>query len=159
MEFVRKLLLETDYLKQMKKLESLEEKRRFCRHGLDHALDVARLVWIKVLEKQYAFEKEEIYLAALLHDIGRISEYQEGIPHQEAGVKITKEFLTQIGYPKERQLRILEAIEKHREKGEIRNDFMSIMKEADSRSRNCFFCEVSQECKWSEERKNSTIVS
>ena len=69
MEYVRKLLQETDYLLQMKKLEQLEAERLFCRHGLSHVLDVARIAWIMVLEKQMQVEKEVVYLTALLHDM------------------------------------------------------------------------------------------
>ena len=158
MEYVRKLLQETDYLKRMKELETLEIERRFCRHGLEHALDVARIAWIKVLEEHRTFDKEEVYLTALLHDIGRITEYQEGISHQEAGMKIAEELLAQIGYPKEKQFHLVEAIGRHREKDEIKDDFMGVIKKADVSSRNCFFCSASEKCKWNTQRKNMTIV-
>lgn len=158
MEYVRKLLQETDYLHQLEKLEELEKERRFCRHGLEHVLDVARIAWIQVLEKQLSFEKEKVYLTSLLHDIGRNLEYQEGIPHHEAGRKMAEAYLSQIGYPKEKCIDVIEAIGEHRNKEKLNGDFIKIIKEADSISRNCFFCKVSGECKWSEERKNQTII-
>lgn len=158
MEYVRKLIQETDYLEQMKRLEGLEKERKFCRHGLNHVLDVARIAWIYALEEGLPIEKEMIYLTALLHDVGRILEYQKGIPHHEAGLTMAKKYLEQIGYPKEKCISVYEAIEEHRDKNKLNDDFINIIKKADNHSRNCFFCEATGECKWSEERKNDTIA-
>lgn len=158
MEYVRRLMQETDYLKQIEQLEELETERRFCHHGLEHVLDVARIAWIQVLEEKLSYEKEEVYLTALLHDIGRILEYREGIPHHEAGQKMAEDILGQIGYPKEKSTIILTAIGEHRKKNKLNDDFINIIKKADSISRNCFFCKASGECKWKEERKNKTIL-
>lgn len=158
MEYVRRLIQETDYLKQMEQLEELETKRIFCRHGLNHVLDVARIAWVQVLEEKLPYEKEDIYLTALLHDMGRILEYREGIPHHEAGQKMAEVFLEQIGYPKEKGMQILTAIGEHRNKNKLNDDFINVINRADTISRNCFFCKASGECKWSEERKNKTII-
>lgn len=157
MEYVRKLLQETDYLLQMKKLEQLEAERLFCRHGLSHVLDVARIAWIKVLEKQMPVEKETIYLTALLHDMGRLREYQEMVPHHEAGAAMALDYLEQIGYPEEKLDMVLTAIGEHRNKDREEESFIKVIQRADSQSRNCFFCEAAGACKWSEERKNTSI--
>ena len=157
MEYVRKLLQETDYLLQLKKLEQLEVKREFCCHGLSHVLDVARIAWIQVLEKQMPLEKETIYLTALLHDMGRLREYQEGIPHHEAGTAMARDYLEQIGYPEEQQDMILTAIGEHRNKDREEEVFTKIIQRADNQSRSCYFCEASGACKWSEARKTTTI--
>lgn len=157
MEYVRKLLQETDYLRQLKKLEQLEKERVFCRHGLAHVLDVARIAWIMALEKQIPVEKEAVYLTALLHDVGRIREYQEKVPHHEAGIAMARDYLEQIGYPKEQQALICTAIGEHRDKDCTAEDFIKVIQRADHKSRNCFFCEASGACKWSEELKNRTI--
>lgn len=157
MKYVEKLLTETDYLKQMEQLEELEQERRFCRHGLNHVLDVARIAWIQVLEQELSYEKEDVYLTALLHDMGRIAEYQRGEAHHEAGVLEAQQYLDQIGYPNEKRTRILKAISEHREKKKLNDDFTNIIKTADNRSRNCYFCKANRVCKWSEERKNRTI--
>ena len=159
MEYLRRLIQETDYLERMKELETLEQDRKFCRHGLQHVLDVARLAWIKVLEEQQPVEKEQLYLTALLHDMGRIAEYRQGIPHHEAGIIMARNYLQQIGYPQEKCELIFEAIQEHRNKEKLNKDFISIIKQADNQSRNCFFCEAGKECKWSEEQKNYTVVS
>lgn len=159
MEYVKKLLEETDYLRQIKDLEELERERRFCRHGLDHCLDVARIAWIQVLEgrTEYHWEKEQIYLTALLHDLGRSAEYEAQVPHHEAGRETAEKLLRDIGYPTEKQAEILNAIGAHRGNKKINHDFIMLIKSADNSSRNCFHCAVSKSCKWDRERKNTGI--
>lgn len=159
MDYVRRLLQETDYLEQLKKLEELETERRFCRHGLTHLLDVARIAWIQVLEQQLPISKEDIYLAALLHDLGRILEYQEGIPHQEAGRKLAERLLRQISYPEKSTGVILDVIGAHRSNNKLNDDFINIIRRADHSSRNCFCCEAEADCKWSREQRNRTITN
>lgn len=282
MKYVDRLLQDTEYLELVYKLEQAETARIFCRHGLSHFLDVARIAWIMVLEqeipgnensgkqrsgeseretfgngsseksgnsgsrretfgnwdsaksenndrktfgdwvlvksenndretftnkgadrkwkenktaetlKEYSGNlkalREKIYLTALLHDLGRLEEIELGTPHQEAGVRLAGKLLTGIGYPKEEQQDILTAILGHRgEKrenpmsdiseycGEDRKNpmsgipeysgeeklnlnFINIIKEADNRSRNCFYCEAQAACKWRMERRNKTIL-
>ena len=158
MEYVRRLIQETDYLEQMEQLEGLEAERRFCRHGLPHVLDVARIAWIQILEEGLPYEKETVYLTAMLHDMGRIWEYQKNIPHHQAGAAIAEKLLEQIDYPVGQRAVILSAIEEHREKNKLNEDFISVIKNADSMSRNCFFCEAEGDCKWSRERRNRTII-
>ena len=63
-------------------LEEAEQKREFCRHQMPHLLDVARIAYILNLERQLGIEKEVIYTAALLHDIGKFGQYRDGIPHE-----------------------------------------------------------------------------
>lgn len=183
MEFVDKLLKETEFLELLGKLEQLEENRQFCRHGLPHLLDTARIAWIRVLEQRTegyasggnqellrdsnnpkeayqgiasALEKEDIYLAALLHDLGRISQYEEGIPHHQAGSLVAEKLLGEIGYPKEKQERLVKAIEGHR-KAPIGESLGSLLRWADKKSRNCFFCKAQKACKWEPGKQNETI--
>ena len=68
----------------MEHLAEYEKNRIFCRHGMDHLMDVARIAYIENLEKNCGISKEIIYGAALLHDIGRYLQYTEGIPHERA---------------------------------------------------------------------------
>lgn len=159
MEYVNKLLTETDYLKQISHLEELEAERRFCRHGLSHCLDVARIAWIQILEnrEEHRWEKEQVYLTALLHDLGRNAEYEAQMPHHQAGRKTAEKLLKEIGYPKYRQTEILDAIEAHRGNEKINNDFIKLIKDADNSSRNCFQCAASKLCKWDVKRKNTEI--
>ncbi len=43
----------------------------YCRHGLEHLLDVARISYIQVLEDGLDYDENVLYAAALLHDIGK----------------------------------------------------------------------------------------
>lgn len=168
MRYVERLLGDREYLTLVRELEQAEGKRRFCRHGLSHFLDVARISWILVLEQEMkdgAEEsvdlpelKEQIYLTALLHDLGRLAELRQGIPHHQAGAELAEYFLTKLGYSGRKRQKILEAIQEHRGNKKLNHDFINIIKEADNRSRNCFFCQVQAECKWSRERQNQTIL-
>ena len=63
------------YKEYLRKLEKFEKERIFCRHTLEHFLDVARISYIQVLENDMKYSKEVIYAIALLHDIGRVLEY------------------------------------------------------------------------------------
>ena len=54
------------------RIKRLEKERIFCCHQMTHFLDVARIAYIKNLEENLGFEKDVIYTAAVLHDIGKI---------------------------------------------------------------------------------------
>lgn len=173
MEYVDKLLQETGFLQLLEKLEQLEQKRQFCRHDLGHLLDTARIAWIRALEqRQENIEKEMLYLAALLHDLGRIQEYEAGIPHQEAGAALAAELLEQIGYPGEKAELVRRAVAGHR-RGSAAADaaerqnrrsaldgadrLRELLTWADKKSRSCFYCKAQEVCRWEQEKRNDTI--
>lgn len=79
-----------------KRLECAEQDRRFCRHQMNHLLDVARIAYIQNLEEGLGFPKEMIYAAALLHDIGKARQYEEGIPHEIVSAEIAEVILRDI---------------------------------------------------------------
>lgn len=177
MKYVERLLKETEYLQLVKELEQTEADRIFCKHGLSHLLDVARIGWILALERgQEGAEKpgeplkEKIYLTALLHDLGRLAEVKSGMPHHRAGAALAGELLIRIQYPREEQRDILAAISEHRgekdafefsleymDEQKLNKDFINLIKEADNRSRNCFCCSAGAQCNWSKERRNQGI--
>lgn len=68
-----------------KRLAQAEKDRRFCCHQMEHLLDVARIAYIRNLEAGLGFSKKMIYAAAILHDIGKARQYEEGIPHVKRG--------------------------------------------------------------------------
>ena len=74
------------------RIKRLEKERIFCCHQMTHLLDVARIAYIKNLEENLGFEKDVIYTAAVLHDIGKSFQYKWTIPHEVAGEKIAKRF-------------------------------------------------------------------
>ena len=78
------------------RIKRLEKERIFCCHQMTHLLDVARIAYIKNLEENLGFEKDVIYTAAVLHDIGKSFQYKWTIPHEVAGEKIAKEDFNNI---------------------------------------------------------------
>lgn len=135
-----------------------EADRRFCRHNMEHFLDVARIGWIMVLEEGLTVSKEALYAAAFLHDIGRFRQYKEGIPHEEAGVELASLILPDCAFTQEEQKEILDAISGHRSKTENTRSLLGeVLYRADKASRPCFSCGAIGDCNWDDEKKNLRI--
>ena len=86
------------YQQNLKDLIHLEADRIFCRHTPEHFLDVARLAYIFALERGLNCSRELIYCTALLHDIGRVRQYMDGTPHDEASVQIAEQILSDLAF-------------------------------------------------------------
>lgn len=158
MEKVNSIIRHPLWLSEMEKIRVKERDRKFCRHGMDHLLHVARISYIESLEKNYGIDKEVIYAAALLHDIGRGREYADGVPHEEEGARIAGEILKDCGFNEEEIKSVLEAIRAHRKGYEkSRNVLGDLIYRADKKSRNCFLCKARTECNRREEERNSGI--
>ena len=142
----------------MAQLKEAEKERLFCKHGIEHLLDVARIAYIENLEQNCGVSKEWIYTAALLHDIGRFLQYSKGISHEEAGAELAEEILKDCGFKQEEKKEILLAITAHRNT-ETRQDksLAGLIYRADKQSRMCKFCLAFSECNWSAEKKNNKI--
>ena len=91
MEYVVRLLHQEQYRENVKKIARLEADRIYCRHNMEHFMDVARLAQIRNLKEQLGLDEEMIYLYALLHDIGRMKEYEQGISHAAASAEFAGE--------------------------------------------------------------------
>lgn len=144
------------YQTELHKLQLLEADREFCRHTPEHFLDVARLAYIRALEENYPVSKELIYCTALLHDIGRVRQYEDGTPHDEAGAVIAEQILKELGFSPEEIQAIVSAIRGHR--AETNQTILGqLIYRADKKSRNCFSCKAEPECYWSSAKKNMTI--
>lgn len=154
MEYVARLLRNEEFLGVVRELEVREENRVYCRHDFTHLMDVARLGYLYALEEGITLDKEQFYLAALLHDIGRAEEYESGISHAEAGKKLAGEILLHIGYPGEKIPEILAAIGEHRGGKTAGKGLSGLLKRADKESRPCFACKAADTCKWSVEKRN-----
>lgn len=158
MERVDRILRHSEFLKILAQIEAAEAERRFCRHTIQHSLDVARIGLIINLEEGLSISKEWIYAVALLHDIGRALQYQEGVDHEQAGVIVAKPILIDCGFAEEEIKVILSAMEHHgsREVAPEKN-LNGILYRADKASRLCFWCEAREECNWPLEQKNMGI--
>ncbi len=160
------------FIRCLKGIEGAEADRVFCRHGLSHLLDVARIAWILNLERGCGLHRDVVYAAALLHDIGRAAQYQTGEPHDEAGERVAAGILDALPEPlrfgaSERSA-ILRAVGHHRGPHAVREESMCegatpvdvlahLIKEADDRSRACYACAARDACYWPDERKNLSI--
>ncbi|MBO6114399.1 MAG: HD domain-containing protein [Lachnospiraceae bacterium] len=160
MERIEKILNNNIYNQCMAGIERAEENRLFCLHDTEHSLAVARIAYIINLENELGYDKECIYAMALLHDIGRCREYEEGIPHHDAGSVLAFDILKACDFSEEEIYDITSAISNHKKlsKDTSRRELKYILYKADKLSRNCFECKMYNECYWDEEKKNQTII-
>ena len=156
MERINQIMTHPLYQQHRNRIEQLEQDRKFCRHGLNHCLDVARILYIKVLEEQLPIAKDVVYATAILHDIGRDVQYEEEIPHHRVGAEIAAEILKDCGFSSEEIVRITEAIRLHHKK-ENEDVFNALLYRADKLSRNCFDCKAADECYWELGKRNSKV--
>lgn len=156
MKKVNQILNNKIFKSNMKLIEELEKDREFCRHGLHHSLDLARIAYIKSLEDNMGISKEVIYAVALLHDIGRGLQYKDGIPHHEGSVILAKEILEDTSFSDDEKLLIINGIENHRNTND-ESSFNKLIQDSDKLSRNCFSCKSYNECYWDSNKKNSLI--
>lgn len=146
------------FLQRLGRLEELEADRPFCRHDLAHLLDVARLMWIAALEEGRALDRERIYAAALLHDIGRADQIERGVPHEEAGAQLAAQILPEAGFSPDELADVLDAIRAHRGGTGARSELGDLLYRADKAGRPCWRCAAREMCNWPEEKKNAGIT-
>lgn len=159
MERVNRILTCSLYQEYLRKNNLAEAKRRFCHHNMGHFLDVARIACILNVQEAYGQKKELIYAAALLHDIGRWRQYEDGTPHEEASAYLAPEILHESGFEDEERDIILEAVKNHRNAAVKEEKSLSgLLYRADKYSRPCFACEAEKECDWKKGKKNLTLL-
>jgi putative nucleotidyltransferase with HDIG domain len=159
MDRIDKILKHELFLFHLNQNNAAEADRRFCRHNIQHFLDVARIAEILNLQEKLGIDREVVYAAALLHDMGKHIQYENGTPHEEAGGDIAPKILEDCGYSGEETDMIKDAILHHRDKS-IMNEgsLRGILYRADKASRVCFACEAEPECKWDMNKKNMNIL-
>lgn len=146
MERVNCILEDADFVRYIAKNKESEKERIFCHHDLNHLLDVCRISWILNLEEELSIDKEKIYAAGLLHDIGRWMEYETGQDHAVVSGELAEGILDRCGFSDDEKAYIVEAIKSHRKK-EHSTDLSRILYRADKLSRPCFNCEAIGKCK------------
>lgn len=155
MELYEKIITSPKFKSYVSSLEKNEKDRVYCKHGLAHFLDVARIAYIENLEKGYGISKDYIYVTALLHDLGRACDLAEYDNHEEASVVIAEEMLREAGASQETISDITAAVFNHGNryiKDEV--SLSGLIYRADKLSRNCLFCDSFDGCNWPLERKN-----
>lgn len=145
---VNQLLDHEDYIKYMEKINGLEKERRFCKHGFEHGLNVARVAYAYVLEKgEIVLSKEVVYAAAILHDIGRWVEYQTGEDHAEVSARLALPLLEVCRFSSEDIQVILQGIREHRRSPEENlSQLGEALALADDWSRDCRHCSAQTLC-------------
>lgn len=157
MDRVNKILKNENFKKYLKKNKKCEKNRVFCKHNLQHMLDTARIAYIINLENGLNIDKEVIYAAALLHDIGRWMQYEKNIPHEEASVQLASPILQECGFSEKESQDIANSIYFHRDKEEKTEGLRNIIALSDKLSRNCLYCKSAAECNWSNDKKNNYL--
>jgi len=131
-------------------INEIEKNRIYCKHDLTHLLEVARIGYLIALEENLPYERELIYAAALLHDLGR---NQTAIDHAQASAYIANEILPQCNFSSAECALISHAISRHRQAADTR-DLAYIIYTADKKSRLCFLCTAKETCNWPQEKRN-----
>jgi len=158
MKRVNKILENSTYKEYIRKNKAAEGDRIFCCHNMEHFLDVARIAQMMNLEEKLGLSKELIYATALLHDIGRHVQYEDGTPHEVASAKLAENILEECGFGKKSQTEILRAISEHRNKKVAKEASLAgVIYRADKASRACFVCEAESLCNWKKTKKNLKI--
>jgi putative nucleotidyltransferase with HDIG domain len=137
--------------------EEYERDREFCKHDIQHSLDVARIMYIKTMEKKISIDKELIYATALLHDIGRAKQYKFSIPHEIGGKQLAVCIMKEVGFNVDEIEFVSEIISNHRgnQHQEV-DDLESYFYQADFMARSCYICNAREKCKWT--TKNDILV-
>ncbi|MBS4007516.1 MAG: HD domain-containing protein [Clostridium sp.] len=148
MEAVRKLIQDNDYLNYLSQTKKYETDRQYCCHNFSHLLDVARIAWILCLERQIELPRSVVYAAALLHDIGRFAEHEDGrVDHAAKSALLAAPLLARHGFSAVETKLILQAILVHRQAPETTADLLgAVLAEADDLSRLCYDCAAQAGC-------------
>lgn len=155
---IDKILSHDLFLGHLDKNNAAEADRRFCRHNIVHFLDVARIATIINLEENLQINREWIYAAALLHDLGKHIQYSEGVPHEKASAEIAPFILEDCDFAEKETRVIVDAIMNHRNIAvATEQNLRGILYRADKASRACYACEAEADCNWKDGKKNLTI--
>jgi putative nucleotidyltransferase with HDIG domain len=153
---VNKLIDNPLYKKYLLKIAKAEKKRKYCKHGFDHGLAVARIAYAFLLEQgETCLDKEVIYIAAILHDIGRWVEYETGEDHAQASAALAQPLLEESGFNPEEIKVIIGAIHEHnRHSSENLSVLGRSLALADNWARDCRGCKAKDSCyKFTEEMR------
>lgn len=174
MERVNQIIQHPKYIEYLHRIKKHEVQRVFCKHDMEHFLDVCRIA--EILWLQYSLQvckskdvdgrniisnnmREYIYATGLLHDIGRWQEYEDGIRHEVASSVLADPILDDCGFDKEERSIIVMAISNHRNKMIKEEESLSgWIYRADKKSRTCFACEAQEICDWSKDKKNMKLT-
>ena len=154
MRRVGKIMNDDYYRECLERNAAAEINRQFCRHDLQHMLDVARITYMLVLEDACkkvpdaaGLTREIVYAAGLLHDLARWLEYKTGEEHAVAGARLAGPVLDRSGFAEWEKAIILTAMREHRAGAEEKVSLLGrYLARADDLSRPCYHCKARAEC-------------
>ena len=159
---IDRLLQHPMYRARLELLQELERKRDFCGHNLEHFMKVGRIAEYVVAKNELLFAEEVVWGAALLHDMGRVEQYRQGISHEKASVAFAREILFSLDWNVSDIDMVCEAIGSHshrqcaadrwRKMPELVS-LTEVISFANQFSRTCYKCHMADACKWTEEEK------
>ncbi len=159
MERVDRILSNAAYRNCVKEIEEREKERIYCKHNMEHFLDVARIAQLLNLEEHRLLSKELVYATALLHDCGRHIQYDEGIPHELASAELADPILKQCGFDEQEREFVLQAVLLHRNRAESAQfPLADLIYRADKKSRFCMCCKASDTCHKSNRDRNQILT-
>lgn len=151
MQRFQKILAHPLFLEELGQIKEKEQSRIFCKHSIEHLLDVCRIMQIYVSEQHLPFSIDLVYACGLLHDIGRNFE-----DHHIASAKLAEQILPQCDYTAKEIAQITKAILSHRN-NESEDSLAQLLYRADKESRLCFLCDAKNLCNWPKEKQNTTV--
>lgn len=158
MDRINRILEHELFREHLRANEVSEQTRIFCHHDMVHFLDVARIGMIMNLQEHLEIPEEWIYAAALLHDMGKHVQYEDGTPHEVVSAEIAPEILADCGFDDKETGVIVSAIRSHRDVSiAMSPDLNGVLYRADKASRACFACKAEAECNWKGDKKNLHI--
>lgn len=154
---VDKILKDPWYNECLKRNAQAEKNRIFCRHDLDHMLNVARITYMLILESLDTVaatgkpgdpikSKEVIYAAGLLHDMARWQEYETGEDHAVVSARMAELVLDRAGFNCTEKEVIVAAIHEHRTGGPDASPLGQYICRADDLARPCSRCNAKADC-------------
>jgi HD superfamily phosphodiesterase len=159
MEKIDAIVRDPMFQESLTRIRMLEQDREFCKHNLQHFVDVARITYILMLEsgqiQQFIKEaglsgpdaaKEVIYAAGILHDVARWREYETGEDHAPLGAAMAGEILERNGFSPQEIRVITHAIFEHREQSIQMSRLGELLFRADNLSRACHECSAQEKC-------------
>lgn len=154
MSYLARLLALESYRQALRALEDQEADRIYCKHNLDHFLDVARVTMLVCADFDIPADKDVVYLAALMHDLGRLDKGQAD--HPVASAQLADQWLEAIDFPADRRPEVIRLIEGHGWRGPaVPSNLLEAFSLADSLSRPCYQCPATDSCHWPADRKNA----
>lgn len=152
------ILHDSEFLELLSKIDDAEKDRIYCKHNIEHLMDVARAGYIINLEQGLNIPKEIVYGAALMHDIGRYAQYGRLAEHHIAGADAARRILPRCGYTDAETELIADAVKKHRQNPDKAENLADVIAEADKKTRMCMLCPAADTCKWAIADRNINTV-